>query len=270
VVDVGANPIEGEPPYKQMLQANLCTVTGFEPQLTALQELNAKKSDHETYLPYVLGGLGSKTLNICQYSGWTSLLNPRSATLEVFSQFKNNAQVIDRLNVKTHRLDDLPEVAAFDLLKIDVQGGELDVFMGGINHLKNTVAIQTEVSFITLYDNQPSFGTIDLALRKLGFVPHCFTQVKTWPVGPLQFESHSPQQFNQLLEADVVYVKDFIDPVLMNNEQLKHLCLLMFHCYASIDMSGRCIQLLESRGVLPNGLAQYVDYLNTKNIVIVV
>ena len=36
VVDVGANPIVGDPPYKPMLDAGLCNVTGFEPQLDAL------------------------------------------------------------------------------------------------------------------------------------------------------------------------------------------------------------------------------------------
>ena len=32
VVDIGANPIDGEPPYKPMLQNRLCRLTGFEPQ----------------------------------------------------------------------------------------------------------------------------------------------------------------------------------------------------------------------------------------------
>jgi len=35
VLDIGANPIDGEPPYKGMLAAGLCTVTGFEPQAEA-------------------------------------------------------------------------------------------------------------------------------------------------------------------------------------------------------------------------------------------
>ena len=63
----------------------------------------------------------------------------------------------------------------------------------------------------------------------------------------------------------MVYVKDFIDQVLMSDEQLKHLCLLMFHCYGSLDLSGRCIQLLEARGVLTDGVARYVDFLNSQN-----
>ncbi len=265
VVDVGANPIEGDAPYKRMLQSQLCTVTGFEPQPAALDELNAQKTANETYLPYVVGSGADKELNICRYSGWTSLLKPRQAALDVFSHFQHNAEVIETLAVQTHRLDDIEEVTIFDLLKIDIQGGELDVFMGGIDHLKHAVAVQTEVSFITLYEQQPSFGVLDLTLRKLGFVPHCFSQIKTWPIGPLQFEANSHQGFNQLLEADVVYVKDFIDPVIMSDEQLKHLCLLMFHCYGSLDLSGRCIQLLEARGALPNGVAMFVEFLNSQH-----
>lgn len=36
IVDVGANPIDGDPPYLEMLRAGLCTVAGFEPQALAL------------------------------------------------------------------------------------------------------------------------------------------------------------------------------------------------------------------------------------------
>ena len=117
VVDVGANPIEGDAPYKRMLQSQLCTVTGFEPQPAALDELNAQKTANETYLPYVVGSGADKELNICRYSGWTSLLKPRQAALDVFSHFQHNAEVIETLAVQTHRLDDIEEVAIFDLLK---------------------------------------------------------------------------------------------------------------------------------------------------------
>jgi FkbM family methyltransferase len=262
VVDVGANPIDGDPPYQRMLNSNLCEVTGFEPQATALAALNAKKSDRETYLPYAIGDGSSRVLNICQYSGWTSLLRPKAEALQVFSQFQKNAEVIDTQTIKTHRLDDIAELKSFDLLKIDIQGAELDVFLNGVERLKQAVAIQTEVSFIPLYNQQPTFGQIDSALRQMGFVPHCFNQVKHWPIGPIQFQPNAHHQFNQLLEADVVYVKDFIDPVEMTNEQLKHLCLLMHHCYGSIDLSGRCLELLEQRGVIHGGVSRYVAHLN--------
>ena len=117
---------------------------------------------------------------------------------------------------------------------------------------------------MALYEGQPTFGVIDQTLRSMGFVPHCFVQIKNWPIAPLsmpQGEGAPPP--HQLLEADVVYVKDFIDPVKMDSEQLKHLALLMHHCYASIDLVGRCIDLLQCQFAVPaDTLQRYVDHLN--------
>ena len=42
---------------------------------------------------------------------------------------------------------------------------------------------------------------------------------------------------NQLLEADVVYVRDFTFPDKMSSEQLKHLALIAHHCYGSYDLA---------------------------------
>ncbi len=265
VVDVGANPIDGAPPYQHMLSQGLCSVTGFEPQEQALAELNQRKGPLETYLSHALGAGGDATLNVCQYSGWTSLLQPSPSALTVFSQFQQNAKVIAQIPVLTHRLDDIAEVRPFDLLKIDVQGAEMDVFQGATQHLKNAVAIQTEISFIALYENQPTWGQVDVYLRKLGFVPHGFVDIKRWPIAPLQFHGAAQQNVHQLLEADVVYVKDFVHPSGMSDEQLKQLSLIMHHVYQSHDLSARCIQCLIDRGVLPrNSLQRYVDHLNAK------
>lgn len=180
VVDVGANPIDGDPPYKPMLSQGLCEVTGFEPQAQALAELNLRKGPHETYLPYALGRGGAAELHICHYSGWTSLLKPRAAALEVFPQFQRNATVESVVALQTQRLDDVAELPAFDMLKIDVQGAELEVFESGRERLKHAVVIQTEISFIALYEQQPTFGAIDQVLRGMGFVPHCFAHIKHW------------------------------------------------------------------------------------------
>jgi hypothetical protein len=141
-----------------------------------------------------------------------------------------------------------------------VQGSELDVFEGAQKHLQHAVAIQTETSFIALYEGQPTFGMLDQALRQMGFVPHCFAALKKCPIAPLDVQGAG---VHQLLEADVVYVKDFIEPITMNDEQLKQLCLLMHHCYRSVDLSARCIDILQQRGALPkDALQRYVDHLN--------
>jgi FkbM family methyltransferase len=136
--------------------------------------LNRKKGTNETYLPYAVGDGGEHTLNLCAYSGWTSLFVPSAAALDVFSFFKANARVVDRTRLKTRRLDDIAELDGIDFLKIDIQGGELAVFVHGREKLKHAVVIQTEVQFVDLYDGQPSFGQVDQELRAQGFIPHAF------------------------------------------------------------------------------------------------
>ena len=87
IVDIGANPIDGDPPYKKMLEAGLCHVTGFEPQRQALDELLRNKGSHEHYLPYAVGDGKPHTLNICKASGMTSLLEPDKNILELFHHY---------------------------------------------------------------------------------------------------------------------------------------------------------------------------------------
>jgi FkbM family methyltransferase len=260
VVDVGANPIDGVPPYQKMLAAGLCHVIGFEPQQAALDELLRNKGKHEHYLPYVVGDGQMHTLNICRASGMTSLLEPDPATLSLFGDLQPMGAVLSRVPVQTRRLDDIDEIAQLDFLKIDIQGGELAVFQGGKQKLAAAVAIQTEVSFVTLYKQQPTLADVDAELRAQGFIPHAFAAVKRWPIAPCVVKGNSMQPLNQLLEADVVYVRDFSRPESMSDEQLKHLALVAQYCYGSYDLALRCIMLLEQRGALPANSQQ--GYLN--------
>jgi len=262
VVDIGANPIEGAPPYKHLLDSQLCRLTGFEPQDSALAQLNQKKGANETYLPYAVGDGRDHTLNHCAYSGWTSTFLPSAAALDVFSFFKNNARVVSQTPIKTQRLDDIGEISEIDFIKIDIQGGELSVFRNGKEKLKNVVVIQTELQFVNLYEGQPSFGEVDQELRSQGFIPHAFAALKKWPISPMQIGEDPTRPLNQLLEADLVYVRDFVHPDTISSEQLKQLCLITHSCYKSFDLAGRCIALLEQRKVMPAGsLQQYVEIL---------
>ena len=265
VVDIGANPIDGDPPYKKMLDQGLCFVTGFEPQKSALEELLKKKGSNERYLEYAVGDGAKHTLNICRWSGMTSFFEPDPAAFNVFELFKPNAQVIGQEKIQTQKLDDLEEIKRIDFLKIDIQGGELQVFESGRTKLKETVAVQTEVSFMTLYKNQPTLGDIDNELRRQGFVPHCFAAVKKAPIAPLIVNGDPRQATNQLLEADIVYVRDFTKPDLMSDEQIKQMAMITHCCYGSVDLAMRMTILLEERNALPKGSSKnYLELLKSK------
>jgi FkbM family methyltransferase len=259
VVDVGANPIDSVPPYMPMLSAGLCRVTGFEPQVEPLQTLQGRDGQHERYLPYVVGDGESHTLNVCHGSGMTSLLEPDPAALDVFEYLKLPGRVVERVPVQARKLDDISEIDHIDFLKIDVQGSELAVFRGGTTRLAEAVAVQTEIPFVTLYRDQPTLGDIDTELRSQGFIPHGFPEIKLWPISPCV----DPRQpINQLLEADMVYVRDFIHEEKMSDEQLKHLALIAHYCYRSFDLALRCVLLLERRKAVEAGTQQrYLDLL---------
>ncbi|RTL56426.1 MAG: FkbM family methyltransferase [Rhodocyclaceae bacterium] len=265
VVDIGANPIDGDPPYKKMLEAGVCKVTGFEPQAEALAQLQARKGPYETYLPHVIGDGTERILNICKASGMTSLLTPDQRTLSLFDVLRPLGEVIDRITTSTIRLDDVVELTAFDMLKIDVQGAELEIFQSGRLKLNNAVAIQTEVSFVTLYENQPSFGDIDLELRSQGFIPHSFPAIKKWPISPCVINGDPRQPLNQLLEADIVYIRDLSRVEHLSPDQIKQLAFIGHCCFGSLDLTMYCIRELQNRGVLPgNALDRYVELLQSQ------
>lgn len=259
VVDIGANPVGGDPPYKPMLQKRLCRVFGFEPQDEALAALNARKSDLETYLPYVVGSGEQGRLRVCASSGMTSLLEPDPHMLKHFPLFSEWGRVVAETRVATRRLDDVNEIDAMDFLKIDVQGSELAIFRSGRRRLAEAVMIQTEVSFLPLYKQQPVFSEIDLELRSQGFVPHALIAINRRMIQPM-VGADPFAAIHQLLEADAVYVRDFTRPDDIGTEQLKHLALVAFHGYGSYDLGAICIQqLLDRNAIIPEAAGRYLD-----------
>ena len=191
------------------------------------------------------------TLHVTAASGMTSFFTPDSKRLSSFSGFVEWGQVLERLPLATRRLDDIEQVAHMDMLKIDVQGSELMVFRGAQRLLQEAVAVQTEVPFVPLYENQPVFGDVDNALRDHGFLPHMFAAIKRWPIAPVVYDGDFRKPMNQVLEADVVYVRDFTDSAQMPDEQLMHLAYISHCLYGSSDLAHCCLLALRDRNVVP-------------------
>lgn len=246
IVDVGANQLDAKPPYQRMLDEGLCTVVGFEPQPDALERLIQNKGPYETYLPHAIGNGQTHLLHLCQYQGMTGFLEPDQARLDIFAGTSKWGQVNQIKPLPTVRLDDIPEVGAIDLLKIDVQGAEIEVFRSGRYKLTQAVAVQTEVSFMPIYKGQPTFAEVDLELRCMGFIPHCFAGAAIMPIATEVQVPHCDP--HQLLEADVFYVRDFTKP--MDIEQWKQLALIAHHVCGSFDLAMRAVSMLARLGAV--------------------
>jgi FkbM family methyltransferase len=260
IADVGAAFL-GEPARYQPLLANGSgRLFAFEPDARQVAGLRAHLGATGTIIAEAVGDGETHTLHVCNF-GFTSLLEPDPAALAFFNAFPHMGQVESTIGLKTRRLDDIDELPKLDFLKMDVQGSELMVLQNGRNKLSDCVAVQSEISFVTLYKEQPSFGHIDLELRAQGFVPHCFTNVKRWSITPTIRNNDPRLPFNQLLEADIVYIKDIIHPDGLSDLQLRKLAAIAHYSYNSPDLVARCIIELQNRKSLEDGSVQ--KYLQT-------
>ncbi|MGP8288196.1 FkbM family methyltransferase, partial [Halomonas sp. AOP7-C1-8] len=148
--------------------------------------------------------------------------------------------------IDTVRLDDVAQIQNIDWLKIDIQGGELNVFKNAENKLKNALVIQTEVNFIQLYENQPLFAEIDQWMRANGFMLHTLLEQRRRLYAPMKINGGIHQGINQLTTADAVYVKDISEIASVSVEQRKKMAFILSKAYGSYDLAYRLLMAEEN------------------------
>ena len=88
---------------------------------------------------------------------------------EQTSFFDDDQIVIEKLQTKT--LSNLFNNQTFDLIKIDVQGSEIDIINGGLEIIKNAKGIILEVSLVEYNQNSPTKDFVYEYMDNLGFTP---------------------------------------------------------------------------------------------------
>lgn len=247
IVDIGANPIDGDTPYKALLDAGLGRVYGFEPNPDALMQLNAMKGPNETYVPSAVYDGSVQELKVCKAQGMTSLLEPNTDLLSYLHGFPEWGTVEERILISTVRLDDVDEINNIDYLKIDIQGAELEVFRNGTNRLRDCLVIHTEVEFLPMYLEQPLFSEVELFLRGLGFTFHRFTPLVSRIVQPMIFNDNPRGQLSQATYADAVFIKDFTKFDRLEKDGLKKIALILNDLYGSFDIALRALMALDTK-----------------------
>ena len=261
IVDIGANPIDGKAPYKPLLESGLAHVYGFEPNPDALARLNAIKGQNETYFSNAVYDGAQQELRVCESQGMTSLLEPNINLLSYFHGFPEWGKVVERISIPTVRLDDFSEIKNLDYLKIDIQGGELEVFRNGTNRLKECLVIQTEVEFLPMYEGQPLFSEVELYLRELGFTFHKFFPLVSRIVQPLLINNNIYSELSQATYADAIFIKDFTKFDQLDPEQLKKISLILSDIYGSFDIVLRALMACDAKNK-SNYTEQYTKHLS--------
>ena len=158
VVDIGANPIGGDAPYQALIDNDMCSLYGFEPQLEAYEKLLDLDHPNATYVNAAVGDGESHKLHIYRQDGLSSFFPLRQANIDTLN-FSGH-ELVRTVEIPTVRLDDIKEIDRIDFLKIDTQGAELMILNNGDTKMKAALAVQIEMRFLQLYDGEPGLGKL--------------------------------------------------------------------------------------------------------------
>ncbi len=173
VVDVGAR--DGVHPrwnrFRRVVEA-----IGFEADEQECHRLNAERGTDGTnlrFLPFALASTETvRSFNQCRAPGYSGLYEPNyEFTAPFASEIQEAMQVVNTATVRTTTLDAVAASERLhpDVLKIDVQGAELEILLGGRAVLSDVKLVELEVEFNPQYRNQPLFADVDVFMREQGF-----------------------------------------------------------------------------------------------------
>lgn len=262
IVDVGANPLLDAAPYAELLRCGACDVVGFEPMPEAFAALEKMASDRETYLPFAVGDGSRQELKVYRPIGFTSTFDPNPGAMAFLGGRKWD-RVEARIGFDTVRLDDSPEVGPFDLLKIDIQGGECAVFRGAERAMAGAMAVIVELRYFRLYADEPMMGGVDEELRRQGFYLHKFMAPHSVALPNSQSgRLRKGLVQDQAIDGDAVYLRDMGRIADHGDDALKHLCVTAASVFGSHTLVLHCLDALVGRGAVTADLpAAYVDAL---------
>ena len=102
--------------------------------------------------------------------------DPFQQTGNGFYKEKSNVP-FDKTSVKTQLLDTVVGDEKYDLIKLDVQGAELEVIKGGMMTILNAKWLQVEVPMFEYNTGAPSMYNLLGNLKAIGFYPFDIAQI---------------------------------------------------------------------------------------------
>jgi FkbM family methyltransferase len=197
-------------------------LVGFDPDPAECARLNAAAGDplRERYEALALASSnGEATLHLTADPQSSSLYPPDPIAIrrypELWRHEPRGTQTIRTTTVDSWAQS--ADVGAIDVVKVDVQGAELDVLRGAERSLESVRVIETEVEFQELYQGQPLFTDVNRFLRERGFslwrlreIHHCGLSRagRGEPVFGVGDYVERTRLGGQIAWANAVYVRD--------------------------------------------------------------
>jgi FkbM family methyltransferase len=186
IFDVGANRGQTTRRYRQLFPN--ATIYCFEPFEAGLAVIREAYKDCPLVKPFQLGisdTVGTKPFYCTSESVMNSLLPLSPQARLVASTTPSNV-----MEIETSTLDAFCQrnrIKAIDILKMDIQGGELLALQGAAQLLKKEMVriLFTEVNFREIYQTQAYFHDVSSHLNLYGYSLYGLYQIAYSPAGPI-------------------------------------------------------------------------------------
>ena len=250
ILEIGALHVENskEPFYQLLEYFPSSEIIGFEIEKELCDKMNSKASKGIKYYSCALGEKNEKKrLYNTKNPMCTSLYKPNEKLIRLYNNL-DVAYLKNETEVETIALDTFIKknnIDEIDLIKIDVQGAELDIFKGGKNTLQNVLKIICEVEFISIYENQPLFGDVSNFLTKYDFMFNKFLGLAGRTLRPL-IANNDPNIASQHMWSDAVFIRNVEKIKDLKDEKLLKLSLLSA-IYNSLDLAYFCLLTYDKR-----------------------
>jgi FkbM family methyltransferase len=251
ILNIGCRPIgEGPDLFDHILDYfSDSQIIGFETDKDLCDKLNKESSNGYKFFYQALGEKNEKrkfynTIHpMC-----SSLYMPNHKLVERYQNLEimklKNISEVDTMSLDYFCIEN--QIETIDLIKIDIQGGELEVFKGGENILKDTLFIISEVEFLPLYINQPLFGDVDNFLTKKDFMFNKFLTTGGRAIKPIIIKNNINTGETQTMWADAIFVKDSESIKGLDDQKVLKLAAISF-LYGNPDMTFFCLSEYDLR-----------------------
>jgi FkbM family methyltransferase len=245
ILEIGGAPLQGsaEEPFYQLLDCFPGSqIIAFEVDAAMCEKLNQTARSGVRFFPRAIGRTQeTRTFYQTRHPMCCSLYEPNEQLMRLYNFFEM-AYLKSEGTIETISLDYFATenaIDAVDFIKIDIQGAELDVFQGGTDVLRQTLAIVTEVEFVPHYVDQPLFGDVSAFLGTQGFMFHKFLGMCGRALRPIILKN-DPTTVSQVFWSDAVFVKNILKVPELAPDKLLKLAVLA-HIYGSPDLTYYCL-----------------------------